>query len=131
MCKSTAAEREASRDLLSSSALVAANSPVAMATQAIARNTAIESGSDVIPPIPVKIPTELDFSLPPNLREGSATKTGNPSVSKISMEGTSEPTGEHKLIQNEQVPSHEESDQRWINTKALIPNSVYSPPTTK
>ena len=137
VCKSTAAEREASKDLLSSSAVVAAQSPVAMATQAVARNTAMEAGTDLIPPMPVKIPTELDFSLPPNLLDGSTAQnvdkvSGNP-MGPLTGQDPGKP-GEHALIHSEQVPSEEHSEsekQRWINTKALIPNSVYSPPTTK
>jgi hypothetical protein len=123
VCKSTAAERQASQGLLSSSVISSATSTVPIATQAAAKSIMMQSGTYFIPPLPVKLPDNLDFSLPP-LDDFAV----NDKISGTTDKKSSPP----QLVQMEDRRSQESSslnEGKRINTKALLPNSVYSPPT--
>lgn len=133
VCKSTAAERQASQELLSSStvtASAAAKSPLAAATQAIARSTTMASAAatPLIPPLPdTKLITNGDFVLPPSVAQRDVVGNGSVVGSGGDVVRVENATG----VFTSKTVKKATSEERQITTRTLIPNSVYSPPPRK
>ena len=123
VCKSTAAERQASQSLLSGAAQAAASSPIAMATQAAARS----QGHDIafIPPLTVQLPANVELNLPP---PESATQPTSCADTADNQENRAlERQIDYVIDTGSSASSKHTTPERRLNTKAMPLNSIYTP----
>ena len=119
VCKSTAAERQASQSLLSGAAQAAASSPIAMATQAAARSQHIA----FIPPLPVKLPPNVEFNMLPPQEDATVVNRVDTSHDSAALQQRID----NVIDTGSSGSSKHNTPERRLNTKAMPLNSIYTP----